>query len=69
MEFNVCRNTVYELEDAGHIHELPESDKLYVRAILRQMGVGGYDSWGSHTLEEYKIRCGQEYSYGFSIIF
>ena len=69
MEFNVCRNTVYELEDALHIHELPESDKLYVRAILKQMGVGGYDSWGAHTLEEYKIRCGEEYSYGFSIIF
>ncbi len=69
MEFNVCRNTVYELEDALHIHELPQSDKLYVRAILKQMGVGGYDSWGSHTLDEYKIFAGNTYSYGFNVIF
>ena len=68
MEFNVCRNTVYELEEALHIHELPESDRLYVRAINRQMGVGGFDSWGSHTLDEYKNFAGKEYKYGFSII-
>ena len=68
MEFNVCRNTVYELEDALHTHELPKSDRLYVRAINRQMGVGGFDSWGSHTLDEYKNFAGKEYKYGFSII-
>ena len=69
MEFNVCRNTVYEIEEALHIHEIPKSDKLYVRAILKQMGIGGYDSWGSHTLEEYKIHSGEKYEYGFGIIF
>ncbi len=69
MEFNVCRNTVYEIEEALHIHEIPKSDKLYVRAILRQMGIGGYDSWGAHTLEEYKIKAGEKYQYGFGIIF
>ena len=69
MELGICRNTVYEIEEAAHIHELPESDKLYVRAILKQMGIGGYDSWGAHTLEEYKIKAGRKYSYGFSIIF
>ena len=69
IEFNVCKNTVYELEETAHIHELPENDKLYVRAIYKQMGIGGYDSWGAHTLEEYKIKAGREYNYGFSIIF
>lgn len=69
MELGICRNTVYEIEEAAHIHELPESDKLYVRAILKQMGIGGYDSWGANTLEEYKIKTGRKYSYGFSIIF
>ena len=69
IEFNVCRNTVYEIEEALHIHEIPKSDKLYVRAILRQMGIGGYDSWGAHTLEEYKIKAGKKYEYGFGIIF
>jgi hypothetical protein len=33
------------------------------------MGVGGYDSWGSHTLDEYKIFAGQKYEYGFNMIF
>ena len=56
------------LEEADHKHSLPEGDTLYVRLILRQMGVGGYDSWGSHTLEEYKIFAMNDYSYGFSII-
>lgn len=68
MEFNVCPWDAHTLENAAHIHELPESDTLFVRAIARQMGIGGYDSWGSHTLEEYKNKAGVEYKYKFSII-
>ena len=68
MELNVCPYSITELENAPHAHELPEGDTLYVRAVLKQMGVGGYDSWGSHTLEEYKIHTGKEYKFGFSII-
>ncbi len=68
MEFNLCKNSITELENAAHAHELPENDTLYFRAVLRQMGVGGFDSWGSHTLEEYKIKSGESYSFGFSII-
>ncbi len=69
MEFNVCPWTAETLENTAHIHQLPESDTLYLRAIARQMGVGGYDSWGSHTLEEYKNKSGVQYKYGFRIIF
>lgn len=68
MEFNVCPWKAETLENTGHKHELPESDALYVRAIARQMGIGGFDSWGSHTLDEYKNKTGKEYKYGFSII-
>ena len=68
IELNVSPYTAYMLEEADHKHSLPEGDTLYVRLILRQMGVGGYDSWGSHTLEEYKIFAMNDYSYGFSII-
>lgn len=68
MEFNVCPWNAETLENTGHKHELPESDTLFVRAIARQMGVGGYDSWGAHTLDEYKNKTDREYSYGFSII-
>ena len=68
MEVNVCPWTAFQLEDAPHTHELPESDKLYFRAVARQMGVGGYDSWGSHTNDEFKNFSGKEYKFGFSII-
>lgn len=68
MEFNVCPWKAETLENTGHKHELPESDTLYVRAIARQMGVGGYDSWGAHTPDEYKNKTDKEYKYGFSII-
>lgn len=68
MEFNVCPWKAETLENTAHIHELPESKTLYVRAIARQMGIGGYDSWGSHTLDEYKNKSGIEYKYGFSFI-
>lgn len=68
IELNVSPYTAYMLEEAAHKHNLPEGDTLYVRLVARQMGVGGYDSWGSHTLEEYKIFSAAEYRYGFSII-
>ncbi len=69
MEFNVSRNTPSEIQNAPHIHEIPKSEKLYVRAIMRQMGVGGYDSWGSHTLEEFKNKTDRSYNYSFTIAF
>lgn len=68
MELNVSPYTAYMLEEAAHKHNLPEGDTLYVRLVLRQMGVGGYDSWGAHPLEEHKIFSSSDYSYGFSII-
>ncbi len=68
MEINICPWTAFQLEEAPHAHELPESNKLYVRAIARQMGIGGYDSWGAHTLDEYKNLTGKEYKFGFSIL-
>lgn len=68
IEINVSPWTAFQLEDAAHSFELPGSDKLYLRAIMRQMGVGGYDSWGAHTLDEHKNFCGKEYKYGFSIV-
>lgn len=67
-EFNASPYSFEMLEQAAHRHNLPEEDVLYVRLVLRQMGVGGYDSWGAHTLDEYKIFSGSTYKYGFSII-
>ncbi len=69
MEINLSPYTADDLENAPHIHELPESDTLYFRTVARQMGVGGYDSWGAHTLTEYKNLSDKEYKYGFTMIF
>ncbi len=69
MEFNVSPYTADDVENASHIHLLPESDRVYIRAVARQMGIGGYDSWGAHTLEEYKNLSGKEYKYAFTLMF
>ncbi len=68
MELNICPWKAEQLENAAHKHCLPESKTLYVRAICRQMGIGGYDSWGAHTPDEYKNKTDREYSFGFSVI-
>ncbi len=67
MELNVCHYLPKELEEAGHVYELPEVNKTVVRAIARQQGVGGYDSWGSTCNEPYKNRSGREYRLKFQI--
>ncbi len=69
MEFNLSPYSANDLETAAHKHELPVSDRLYFRAVARQMGIGGYDSWGAHTLEEYKNKTDREYTFGFNLIF
>ena len=68
MEINVSKYSIDALERAKHPYELQESDKLQVRVIARQMGIGGYDSWGAHTLDEYKNKADKTYKFGFSII-
>ena len=56
------------MEETAHGFELPQSDTLYLKAVLRQMGVGGYDSWGAHTLEEHKIKSGKTYQFSFTLL-
>lgn len=68
MEFNACRWSVDELEEAKHGFELVKSDELYVKAVSRQTGVGGYDSWGARTLDEYTNNAGTTYRLGFTVI-
>lgn len=68
MELNVCRWSVAELEKAGHGYELPQNDTPYITVAARQMGIGGYDSWGAHTLEEHKNLAGKKYEVSFTLI-
>lgn len=68
MEINVSKYSIDSLERAKHSYELSEDDTVYVRIVHKQMGVGGYDSWGATVPEEYQIPSGKKYKFGFSII-
>ena len=68
MELNVSPWSAKTLETAAHGYELPQSDTLFVRPAACQMGIGGYDSWGAHTLDEYKLFAGKTYQFSFTIL-
>ena len=55
MEFSALPYTPHELENAMHPDELPPVNYTVIRAAQMQMGIGGDDSWGSHTHDEYLI--------------
>ena len=65
LSVNVLPYTPHELENARHIHELPPVRSTVVRVALAQMGVGGDDSWGARTHEEYLLPAGQELTLRF----
>ena len=56
MDFSALPYTAHELENAAHAYELPPIHYTVVRAALGQMGVGGDDSWGARTHEEYLLK-------------
>ena len=68
IEINVSKYSIDALERAPHTYQLEEDDNINVRIALKQMGVGGYDSWGATVPEEYMIFAGKKYKFGFSII-
>lgn len=69
MEFNASHYLPLELENAWHKKELPESNKTVIRAIARQQGVGGYDSWGAKCNEKYMNKTDRSYRLKFQIRF
>ncbi|TCO10608.1 glycoside hydrolase family 2 TIM barrel-domain containing protein [Natronoflexus pectinivorans] len=60
----------FTIDDLGnnltHYYELPQRNITEVNIDLEQMGVGGDNSWGNHTHDQYKL-LGSEYSYQFTI--
>lgn len=66
-EANVLNYTPQELEVVNHPTELKNPDKTVVRINAIQMGVGGDNSWGAKTHEEFLIKAGCEYKYSFII--
>jgi beta-galactosidase len=55
LSLNVLPYTPHELESAMHVYELPPVYYTVVRVALMQMGVGGDDSWGARTHDEYLL--------------
>ena len=66
MEFSALPYTPHELESAAHGYELPPVHSTVIRAAMMQMGVGGDDSWGAPTHEEYRIDISKRLEFQFS---
>ncbi len=67
MEFCALPWTAHEIENAAHGQELPVRQYTVVRAAGMQMGVGGDDSWGARTHEEYLIDVSRKMSFAFCL--
>ena len=59
--------TPSEIEEARHDFELPPVTKTVLRVNLAQMGIGGDDTWGAPTLEDYLIRGEDNLKFSFVI--
>ncbi|MCR5656702.1 MAG: DUF4981 domain-containing protein [Butyrivibrio sp.] len=55
MEFSALPYTPNQLDEARHAYELPKVNQTVVRLSLKQMGVGGDDTWGAMTHPEFRI--------------
>ena len=55
-----------EIENACHGYELPPIHHSILRLSKAQMGVGGDDSWGSHTHEEFLVKVKDRIHFSFS---
>jgi beta-galactosidase len=49
-----------------HINDVVPRDLTSINIDYKQMGVGGDDSWGAWTHDEYRLR-EKEYNYSFRI--
>ena len=65
MMFSALPFTPHEMENAMHPYELPEVHYTVVRVAKDQMGVGGDDSWGARTHEEYLLKTDKKMEFSF----
>ena len=56
-----------DLKAANHPHELKRGEFVNVNIDLTVHGVGGADTWGKPTLEQYTISGNNPHSYSFSL--
>ncbi|WND34044.1 glycoside hydrolase family 2 TIM barrel-domain containing protein [Streptomyces sp. BB1-1-1] len=68
LEANASHFTPEDLS-AGvrHDYQLTPRDAVVLRLSHRQMGVGGDNSWGAHTHDEFKLFADRDYSYSYRL--
>ncbi|MFE9772016.1 glycoside hydrolase family 2 TIM barrel-domain containing protein [Streptomyces sp. NPDC005931] len=68
LEINASRFTPEDLSrGARHAYQLTPRDEVVLRVNHRQMGVGGDNSWGAHTHDEYKLFADREYAFTYRL--
>ena len=65
MMFSALPYPPHEMENAMHPYELPEVHYTVVRVAKDQMGIGGDDSWGARTHEEYLLKTDKKMEFSF----
>ncbi|GGU32651.1 glycoside hydrolase family 2 TIM barrel-domain containing protein [Streptomyces daghestanicus] len=68
LEVNASHFTPEDLS-AGvrHDYQLTPRDAVVLRLNHRQMGVGGDNSWGAHTHDEFKLFADRDYAYAYRL--
>ncbi|MFJ4682369.1 glycoside hydrolase family 2 TIM barrel-domain containing protein [Streptomyces sp. NPDC088789] len=68
LEINASHHTPEDLScGARHDYQLTPREEVVLRVNHRQMGVGGDDSWGAHTHDEFKLHADREYRYTYRL--
>ncbi|MEV7073844.1 glycoside hydrolase family 2 TIM barrel-domain containing protein [Streptomyces sp. NPDC093990] len=68
LEVNASHFTPEDLSNGvRHDYQLTPRDAVVLRVNHRQMGVGGDNSWGAHTHDEYKLFAGRDYAYTYRL--
>lgn len=65
MHFSALPYTPHEMENAMHPYELPEVHYTVIRVAAEQMGVGGDNSWGARTHEEFLLDVSERMEFSF----
>nr|WP_307992528.1 glycoside hydrolase family 2 TIM barrel-domain containing protein [uncultured Niameybacter sp.] len=66
-EISALPYTCHELENAYHVYNLPPIYDTVISVSKMQMGIGGDDTWGARTHEEYCIPANKPLKFEFII--
>ncbi|MET9774348.1 glycoside hydrolase family 2 TIM barrel-domain containing protein [Streptomyces sp. NPDC006367] len=68
LEVNASHFTPEDLSGGvRHDYQLTPRDAVVLRLNHRQMGVGGDNSWGAHTHDEFKLFADRDYAYTYRL--